>query len=568
MVARLVLIEEPSAVKPANTKDGGADMVLPKSGGGYQRCWQAKHYPKAIGWTKCRESLAEAVKTWKPERYTFCFPRNLTAQEQASFDKHFRGPDMGVEVDQWNGTAIQDRLTGSEKGERVARTFFEREPNDDRLYQAIAAGRKLETAEDAVDRISTVGEFLSQKDAYFAYPASTHETEGPAPPLTPGTVMSVVKIDGEVSSRVDVVPRDPEAMERYGPEFTLTATEGEAGRQAAEQLQAALREGSEVVIEEGLDMTFTQLPPGLVELEGKTLSGGRVEVGKPQRVVRRPPAWKARLIAEHQQERRTIDVLLEPLDQAPEGWDTGLSGASGGLTATVLFREGDGRGEMRWQLTHRRDDSPARDQVKALRFFEPLAVGGQMTVKDLGASGRPDLVVRAQPLALTPQSQALVAFLEDVVVIEKWASVTYALPDEISAAEARAIAQVAETIRQGGIAQNWHDITFSVTDDAVEPIRGGGVIRIERALATRVLGREVALGFTQLDIDGYRLVSATPTGSGYSEVRLEPVEGSDGRLFERLSRKPTSARKPPPRPPRRKAKRKASSGNKRRQRRR
>ena len=62
MVGRLVGLEFPEAFKPANTSDGGADMVLPNDDG-YERCWQAKHYPKTISWT-------EAVGRSPPPRRT------------------------------------------------------------------------------------------------------------------------------------------------------------------------------------------------------------------------------------------------------------------------------------------------------------------------------------------------------------------------------------------------------------------------------------------------------------------------------------------------------------------
>jgi hypothetical protein len=58
MCFRLIRLEFPAAIKPAEVADGGADALLPKPGGGYARAWQAKHYPNAIKWDRCRESLA------------------------------------------------------------------------------------------------------------------------------------------------------------------------------------------------------------------------------------------------------------------------------------------------------------------------------------------------------------------------------------------------------------------------------------------------------------------------------------------------------------------------------
>lgn len=48
MNARLVRLEFPKAFKPANTRDGGADMVLPRPGG-YERCWRRSTSPSTSG---------------------------------------------------------------------------------------------------------------------------------------------------------------------------------------------------------------------------------------------------------------------------------------------------------------------------------------------------------------------------------------------------------------------------------------------------------------------------------------------------------------------------------------
>src|SRR5947209_9087071 len=87
MCGRLIRLEHPSAAKPTNTGDGGADMVMPWRGSTYDHCWQAKHFTKDIKWEQCKKSLARAKTAWKPRHYTFCFPRELTFKEQETFDK-------------------------------------------------------------------------------------------------------------------------------------------------------------------------------------------------------------------------------------------------------------------------------------------------------------------------------------------------------------------------------------------------------------------------------------------------------------------------------------------------
>ena len=210
MVFRLVRLEFPRVFKPANTLDGGADVVLPREGvPGYERCWQSKHFPRAISWDKCQASLAAAREHWDPEHYTFVFPRELTSREQKTFDGHFRGPDADITVDHWNGEELQFRLCGSDQGQRVARTFFDHAVDDHkRTLQAIEASGSLDSPDDVLDRLLNIGGSLADRDDFFTYPGALHETDEDGPPLTPGTVMSFEKSDGDVTSRVDIVPRD------------------------------------------------------------------------------------------------------------------------------------------------------------------------------------------------------------------------------------------------------------------------------------------------------------------------------------------------------------------------
>jgi hypothetical protein len=322
MNGRLIRLEFPDAVQPAKTSDGGADMVLPKAGGGYERCWQSKHFPNVINWTQCKKSLAAARRNWNPARYTFCFPLALTVGEQKTFDRHFRGADVGIVVDQWNGEELQARLVGSDAGQRVARTFFQDvELDKENVNRAIEVGGRLDSTDDALDRLGNVGGFLASRDAFFSYPAATHEAGGPAQPLTPGTVMSVQSQTGDVVNRFDVVPRDREAMERYGPEFVIQPVEGQAGADASARLQAALQQGEAVAVDAGLDLTFNRLPPGLDHLVGKRLTGGRIEFGAPTRVRRPVPPWKARLRVRDGTDEASVDVVLRQTADVPDNWD-------------------------------------------------------------------------------------------------------------------------------------------------------------------------------------------------------------------------------------------------------
>jgi hypothetical protein len=569
MCARLIRLEFPAAFKPADTFDGGADMALANDDGGYIRCWQSKRFRSNVPWTKCKKSFAAACTNWNPEHYTFCFPRELTIGEQKTFDKHFRRPATDIKVDYWNGEELQARLNGSDEGQRVARTFFDDVALDrENTYRAIEAGGRLDTPMDALDRLSNIGGFLAGKDAYFSYPSATHEAEGPSPPVTPGSVMSVGTIDRDVASRIDMVPRDEEAMERYGPRFVLQPTDSEEGMRAAERLQQALREGQAVEIEEGLDVTFTQMPPGFEDVVGQRMVGGTVQIG-PARLVRpEAPPWKTRMRATTDAGTASLDVYLQQADVVPAGWDDEFAGRYGGLDVTGRFRRRGTGGELRWTLRYSRDDSPIREQVAALQFVKATCGTGELVLSDVGNTGRPELRLPTEPGDFLAESLALLTFLEDVRAIEEWADVEYVLPPKVSASEARDIAHIAHIVRNRGRSIRWKHVEMTVRRPAVQPLRDGRLLRIEMKARATILGRVVALGYSRLEIADYNVATVQPAAGQPDtfHVRVEPAEGDDAPIVEQLVKHRTPTTKRPPSPPRKGKRNRGRKGGKRKRR--
>lgn len=559
MCSRLVRIEHGGTVATAPNKDGGADDVLPDGNGGYARCWQHKHMPSTINWTNLEESFAAAKKNWAMPHYTFTFPKNLTHKEQQAFDKRFRGPGETVKVDYVGYQELQALLTGSAAGQRVAKTFFNDVGGDmGRVVRAIEAGGKLDTPGDAMDRLFTIGGALSEADAFFRYSTATHEEGHEGPGVSPGSVLSYEKSDGTSVVRLDVVPRDDAAMERYAPEFKLTTSADEAGRRAAELLHKAVSEGTEVEVREGVEFTFTKLPPGIAEMTGKPMSGS-VTIG-PAEAARRPiPSWDARLtMTPVAGDARTINIALQQIDTVPNGWDDGVTGECGGLHATLLFkwREGQG-GEIKANFRFVRAHAPVAHLLTALRFMQATGPGGKLVIHDRDrTSERPDLTFDVPGDTLPAEVDLLEAFLADVRAIEGWAGVELSVPDAVTPDDLRAAASVAALIQNEGQNVTWDGAEFVLDDAArVEPFRNGATLRVEHAIDANVLGRMVPLGFTRLEIADYTLASVRPEPGSPSSVRvrLEP-KSEDHGLFQSLVRERTTA-KPPPPPPRRKSRR-------------
>jgi hypothetical protein len=367
-------------------------------------------------------------------------------------------------------------------------------------------------------------------------------------------VIAVARSDGAFTTRIDAVPTAPDALERYGPLFTLHPTNDEAGRAAAELLEEALRVGRSIAIEEGLDLTLDRVPPGLGAFAGERFTGGRVELG-PSGPVRQPiPDWDAELRAVWPDgTRESVRVLLRQVDEPPTGWDDALAGAVAGMSVTLMIRVRGERGQFASSFRHARDDSPVREQLQVLRFLEALSQGAQLEIHDRGRSGRQVLHMGSQASKPSAEARALLAFLEDMRVLEQWLRTEFALPDVITAQEAHAVAMLAMLVRERGRRTSWSDAQMRVVAEAIDDLQGGGAVTIDRPVYATILGRRVALGRLRTDLPDYEIASIEPVADepNYLDVRIVPPGGAPAEVPEHLSppKPPKSGR--PPGPPRR-----------------
>jgi hypothetical protein len=552
MCFELIRLEFPGVVKPPNTRDGGADAGLPRDDHGYSRCWQAKHFKDDINWTKWKKSFNDACENWGMEEYTFCIPRELKEIERKTFDKHFRQPGAKVKVNYWSGAELHARLTSSAEGLRVARTFFDHSDLDnDRVLRAVQAQGPLDSVDDALDRMTPVGDFLQTRDPYFHYPASTQSSElaGTSPP--PGTVMSVAKIQGGLSNRVDIVPQNDEALEHYGPRFRLQPSDDpEAAAKAWPKLQRALEEGRSIELGSGVDVTFTQMPPAFQDMVGQRITNARVQLTAHEEQDRLPPPFEARLAAKSNRGDATWDVRLDPAE-APDGWDHSFEGSAGGMTAELLLRKRDGRGQSMWNFKYSHDDSPAATQLAAMKFLRALSGTGEVVVSDRGRTNRPTISTDTEPREFPEVGDAVIALLEDVITVEEWTDVQLPVSSFSSAEEVHNLAVLAHGLREGGWPTTWHDMEFvATTEESLVQLRDGGVLVVEQTLWARLAGRELEIGVVRNPIKGYRIVNETPLPGGRCKVRLEPPDADSAKFFQQVGKRRRKKRPPPP-PPRR-----------------
>lgn len=515
-------------------------MVLAESDGdGYERCWQSKNYPGSMHWGKCEKSLSDAREHWNPKHYTFVFPRELSAKEHKTFQEKFG--EFGIKVDYWNSLELESRLLSSSEGGRIARAFFDSpELERERTYQAIETGGRLDTPFDALYRNVSLGAFLADRDPYFSYPTSTHEVGQPGSSPPPEAVMSLIEGDEKVRARLDVVPRDYEAMDLYGPEFVLEAATSEAG----DRLRKALEDGEAVEIEDGLTFTFTRLPPALEDLVGQPIAG-KVVLGQAKRVERGPSPWRARLSASSAEGDAELDIELKPMYQPPEGWDAGLQGEYGGVTATIFVRRRGEGGQLSLNLRYSRNRAPAREQQAALNFARVTTAAGTLIVTDIGGTGRPELQMQTAIVPMSEDLRELLAFFENVRVVEEWAGIEYELPEKLVGRDAMFAAKLAHMIRKGGREIVWSDFTIPLLEGETEPLKGGHILRWEAPVQANLFGRTHRLGFLRADLVDYKLVSEEPVKDepGYVLAHIEPANDQAARVFERLVKKPTGTTK-------------------------
>jgi hypothetical protein len=406
----------------------------------------------------------------------------------------------------------------------------------------------------ALHQLRDLSEVLKKGDSAFFYSTAMHAADAPAPGLTPGAVMALSETSDGVTSRIDVVPRDEDALERYGPQFSLIPTDDEAGVRAATQLEEALRAGRPTTIEDGLQLVPHVMPPALSDMIGRPISG-RIEIGESQasQPSRPIPEWDAWMRADSQPETASIPVRLRRPQSVPEGWDASLVGHYGGLRAEALFRTHAQGGELRWNFKHARDDSPARQQLAALELMEALSEGGELIVVDRGRSGRPELRVPVPSGAFSDgtHARALIEFFRDIRAIETWAATELNLPDEISGDDARHVAVVANMVRSKGRSIRWQDASMEIADTGTARVRTGSPLRIEQEVSAVLFGREVALGRTQMDISSYEVASITTVvgAPNHMLVRIKPTDADAADVFERLLPLGRSTRRPPPPPP-------------------
>lgn len=178
-----VVFEKDPRAERMGRPDGGADTLLPARGRTRAIVYQAKHYPGRIDWRHCRQSLGDAVASYRPGQVIFVLPQDFSAQKRKTFEE-MSALAPGVEV---TTLGMSQLLALLHAHPTVARRFLGSVALDidDRVRRSLAlGGQRLEHGKDLQARATELARFLNEWDPHFAYLQHSGPLDAPEPRLT------------------------------------------------------------------------------------------------------------------------------------------------------------------------------------------------------------------------------------------------------------------------------------------------------------------------------------------------------------------------------------------------
>jgi hypothetical protein len=542
---RLLWIEHPT-VRFIENPDGGVDAILPSEDGTrWVRAWQAKRYTGHVKWGECEASYDAAIANYKVLHLTFCFARDLTGAQERTFVKRLGQRRKGVLCDWIGRMQLHKGLTETEQGRAVARFFFKSDTVDlDALDRALKLGRVIENTGQAVAHLGEVGRFLGTQDPYFDIETSNYPA-GHARPAAPGSIISLFEEAEHRTTQLDVLPRDSESIRLYGPQFEIHFSADEAGERARRALDQALEHHTAARIDGGLRIRFTRYPTFLEQQLGSELTPETLELtpGEPVRV--RPSPWRTLLSVKDQGELGTLPIKVTSV-AAPEGWDFCLVGSHANAELRILSRWREDAGEMNFRLSHKLQGPHLRDQASALRIIRALGEGGILVIGD--QDGRRPVIELgpAAPESFSAESQAKLALLEDLILIEERTGREFSMPDTMDQQTFEQIRQIAQGLRLGEWDVRIGEMEMQVDRDGLARLKEGGQLAwVAPEMTYDVLGQSITLGGV-ITIPAFEIVSIRDSGElpGQSLVTVRPASGQEDTVIRLEVREPREAAEP------------------------
>lgn len=520
--------------------DGGLDTVRPSDGDSCVALWgvQAKLHRQHIKWASCKESLDRAVTIWQPQRMTFAFPRDLTANQHMLFHKHLGRRHEGVEVDWWGASRLTGLLLDSRCGRGILKRFFHLEDPADLSDRAIRAGGPLRTAQDVLERTDAISEFLESADPHFEWIAAQRPKSSTPLPPTPGQVLRLGISDGEREKVYDAVPRGVSSLDQLHLHGAIEYEDAQEAERARALLQAVMSNGGRAnlgqarIRVEGIPAPFESLfDPGTPSI---------ISV----RMTKDPVPWPSTVLVSSDLGRAALDLDLMPVEPEDE-WDAKLVGERHGFVVELRFvwshSERVGSVNVTWRLG--RASGTSAECAQVLRLMLALHGAGNFEIRGRDDPSR-TMRESMKPSSVPAGLKALQGVFEDLATIEAFAGVILGPPpDMISGEDAHHLAWLASAIREGGYEVQVQTVTLTCTAvgplDQLQP--GAHNVRLEETLVTRFFGRERAIARRVVNLPEMVVQKVSRMSGVEPRWRVELVSGTGRDVSVRFALLPLYA---------------------------
>jgi len=201
---------------------------------------------------------------------------------------------------------------------------------------------------------------------------------------------------------------------------------------------------------------------------------------------------------------------------------------------------------MNFRLSHKLKGPHLRDQASALRIIRALGEGGILVIGD--QDGRRPVIELgpAAPESFSAESQAKLALLEDLILIEERTGREFSMPDTMDQQTFEQIRQIAQGLRLGEWDVRIGEMEMQVDRDGLARLKEGGQLAwVAPEMTYDVLGQSITLGGV-ITIPAFEIVSIRDSGElpGQSLVTVRPASGQEDTVIRLEVREPREAAEP------------------------
>jgi hypothetical protein len=491
--------------------DGGADTLRPVAQDRASEVWQAKRYPKDINWKECEDSLDSSIDRFSPSTVTFVFPRDLSQQLEQSFQTRLiereKAAQAGVRVGLWNLSELVRRLA---QHEDLKVRFFGREQEGVlvRMERAMAAGGRLESGGDLVERARTLSEFADQQDVDFTYAITSSSPTAPAPNWEELPYL-VMEIGGE-RSKVNVATWAREGAQVDLPAFFFT--DDEAGQRARMDAVRSLARGEAAVVTQGARLRL-HAPQAMRDLvpDASALTGG---------TVRLPPSDPVSLELEVQtaEGRLVRELEMRPVPPRP-GVTLAFAGFSGAVLVEVnftLLEEPTVSANLTFSAhfgSDVRENAEAAELLHGFYTHEQVTLRSRTFFPEAGElSGRYEDLRQDTELE---RMEWMRCFYADLAFIEERLGIELPQPDQMTVDDINAVGTAAEVLRTGEGTATFSQAEGFVRNPSEIPRLAEEFRKraVRRMVSYPIFGQEVELGLADYELPPLKVVNIVRCGS-------------------------------------------------------